>query len=106
MNSRMDCAEEYIPSAWTLVPEPVLLKIFVTLRPSDILNAGQTCLRWNDIARDDYLWKRLFHRDFKVDPNVGLKPGKYFSWSFSPHFYFHIFSMQSRYNCMLVASKF
>lgn len=68
--------ENYVPSVWSLLPEPVLLKIFYKLSPQEILNAGQSCIRWNEIARDDYLWKRLFHRDFKVDKNVGLKPGK------------------------------
>lgn len=104
MNYRMDCCdEEYVPpSAWTLLPEPVLLKIFITLRPPDILNAGQACIRWNDIARDDYLWKRLFHRDFKVDPKVGLKPGKSFSCLIDSSF----FHLNNKDVACLVAFKF
>lgn len=81
MNSAVDsfCDDNGV---WSLLPEPVLLKIFYKLSPQDILNAGQSCIRWNEIARDDYLWKRLFHRDFKVDKNVGLRPGNSFIFVF------------------------
>ncbi|GAB0097263.1 F-box/WD repeat-containing protein 5 [Sergentomyia squamirostris] len=62
-------------SDWNLIPEPVLLKIYFQLSPREILNAGETCRRWCDISRDDYLWRKVFKRDFKVDKNIGLKPG-------------------------------
>lgn len=65
-------------SNWSLVPEPVFLTILNYLTVRDILNAGECCRRWNDITKDDYLWKKIFQRDFKVDSVIGLKPGECF----------------------------
>ncbi|XP_059612556.1 F-box/WD repeat-containing protein 5 [Phlebotomus argentipes] len=76
----MESEQEEMYSNWHLIPEPILLKIFFLLTPREILNAGETCRRWCDISRDDYLWRKLFNRDFKVDRNIGLKPGAE-SWS-------------------------
>lgn len=63
-------------SNWSLVPEPVFLTILNYLTAREILNAGESCRRWNDITKDDYLWKKIFQRDFKVDSVIGLKPGE------------------------------
>lgn len=68
-------------SNWSLVPEPVFLTILNHLTAREILNAGECCRRWNDITKDDYLWKKIFQRDFKVDPVIGLKPGKFWRYS-------------------------
>lgn len=62
---------------WSLIPEPVFLKILNHLTARDILQAGECCRRWNDISRDDFLWKKVFQRDFKVDRTIGLKPGTF-----------------------------
>lgn len=61
---------------WNYIPEPILLKILAQLPVRDILNASECCRRWNDISKDDYLWKKLFQRDFKIDKTIALKPGK------------------------------
>lgn len=63
-------------SNWCLIPEPVFLKILNYLTSREILNVSECCRRWNDITKDDYLWKKIFQRDFKVDPIIGLKPGE------------------------------
>lgn len=63
-------------SHWSLVPEPVFLTILNYLTAREILNVGECCRRWNDITKDDYLWKKVFQRDFKVDAVIGLKPGE------------------------------
>lgn len=78
-------------SKWCLIPDPILLKILNHLSAKDILRAGQCCRRWNEISKDDFFWKKLFQRDFKVEPNIGLKPGKLFFFS-----YFQKFSTQNR----------
>ncbi len=70
--SRLD--ENY--SQWYLIPEPVLIDILKGLSAKTILNVGECCRRWNDIAKENYLWKRVFQRDFQVDPKIELKPGK------------------------------
>lgn len=64
-------------SDWSVIPEPVFITILNYLTARDILNAGECCRRWNDITKDDYLWKKIFQRDFKVDSAIGLKPGKF-----------------------------
>lgn len=61
---------------WDFIPDPILLKILTQLPVHDILNVSECCRRWNDIVKDDYLWKKVFHRDFKVDKSIALKPGK------------------------------
>lgn len=60
---------------WDYIPDPILLKILAQLRVRDILNASECCRRWNDISKDDYLWKKVFQRDFNVDKTIALKPG-------------------------------
>uniref|UniRef100_A0A1B0FNA5 F-box domain-containing protein n=1 Tax=Glossina morsitans morsitans TaxID=37546 RepID=A0A1B0FNA5_GLOMM len=60
---------------WWTLPQLVLTEIFWLLPVKDILNAGLTCRRWYEIANDEYLWKRKFHRHFKTDPCIALKPG-------------------------------
>lgn len=61
---------------WDYIPQPILLKILAQLPVRDILNASECCRRWNDITKDDYLWKKVFQRDFKIDKTIALKPGK------------------------------
>ncbi|XP_031624368.1 F-box/WD repeat-containing protein 5 [Contarinia nasturtii] len=60
---------------WDFIPDPILLKILTQLPVRDILNVSECCRRWNDISKDDYLWKKVFQRDFKVDKSIALKPG-------------------------------
>lgn len=77
INATMDFDNENY-SNWCFIPEPVLLKILAHLSARDILNAGECCRRWNQISKDDYLWRKIFQRDFKIDRNIVLKPGIYF----------------------------
>ncbi|XP_021700480.1 F-box/WD repeat-containing protein 5 isoform X4 [Aedes aegypti] len=71
-----DQEEDYCEnSPWVFIPEPMFTKIFLYLDPRDMLNAGQTCKRWNKLSRDDYIWRKYFQREFNVDTNIGLKPG-------------------------------
>lgn len=60
---------------WDFIPDPILLNILTQLSVRDILNVSECCRRWNDISKDDYLWKKVFQRDFKVDKSIALKPG-------------------------------
>ena len=54
----------------------VFLQICNQLSTTDILRASQCCRRWNVLAKDDFLWKKLFQRDFKVEKNINIKQGK------------------------------
>lgn len=63
-------------SDWWSIPEPILLRILSYLKLSEVANAAQACKRWHSIANDDFVWHKLFIRDFKLDTDIGLKPGK------------------------------
>lgn len=63
-------------SHWWVIPEPILLAVLSYLRPCDVSNASLTCKRWYSICLDDWIWKKLFMRDFKVYSDINLKPGK------------------------------
>lgn len=62
---------------WSLLPEPILIKIFKLLTAREILNASEVCRRWNFISHDSLLWKSKFHDDFLIDREVKLKPSKW-----------------------------
>lgn len=64
-------------SCWCVVPEEVFLQILYYLTHKDVLNVGLCCKRWNTISKDDFLWKKMFHRDFKIDIHISIKPGTY-----------------------------
>lgn len=68
-------------SDWPMLPEPLLLAILQQLDIRDILSASQTCQNWCHIARDDYLWRQLFRRDFRIRADVPLKPGMWGEWA-------------------------
>lgn len=63
-------------SDWWSIPEPILLRVLSYLKPIDVANAASTCQRWYLIGYDDWIWNKLFLRDFKLDKNIDLKPGK------------------------------
>ncbi|NWQ80166.1 FBXW5 protein, partial [Columbina picui] len=58
-----------------LVPDSVLLEIFLYLEPADVLSAGRACRQWHDVARDEFLWKELFYRYYGVSRDVPRHPG-------------------------------
>lgn len=62
-------------TSWAYLPEPIFLHLSAYTAVEDLLRMCATCRNWNLMGQDDYLWKRLFRRDFKVDPSIGLRPG-------------------------------
>lgn len=68
-------------SNWAYMPELVLLKVFSYLEAKDVLSLAQCCKTWNQVSRDESVWRKFFQRDFGLPTNkkVGLKPGKSFS---------------------------
>lgn len=58
-----------------LVPDSVLLEIFLYLEPADVLSAGRACRQWHAVARDEFLWKELFYRYYGVSRDVPRHPG-------------------------------
>lgn len=62
-------------SQWSFVPDPIFLHISRYLSVKDLLNASTCCKNWHQMAQDDYLWNKIFRRDFKIDQNIALRPG-------------------------------
>lgn len=77
-NASASASDSDIPiSGWQYLPDPVFLQCVSSyLSVGDLVRMSQTCRSWWAKSQDDYLWKRLFRRDFKVSPSIGLRPGK------------------------------
>ncbi|XP_072743715.1 F-box/WD repeat-containing protein 5 [Anoplolepis gracilipes] len=61
---------------WYYMPDSILLSIFQYLTPKELTIAGEVCRSWHRVSRDEFLWKYLFYRTYKIDPDVGIVPGK------------------------------
>ncbi|KAG5322483.1 FBXW5 protein, partial [Pseudoatta argentina] len=61
---------------WYVMSDSILLSIFQYLTPRELLTAGEVCRLWFRVSRDEFLWKYLFYRTYKIDPDVGIVPGK------------------------------
>ena len=51
---------------WRNIPEPVLLMIYKLIEPEDVTSCGNVCIRWNQIHRDELLWKHFFFTRLNV----------------------------------------
>lgn len=80
INSDHQQSDENFHSHWCFIPEPILIDILKYLPAKTILNVGECCRRWNDISKENYLWKTIFQRDFQVDRKIKLKPGMQFQY--------------------------
>ncbi|XP_063698367.1 F-box/WD repeat-containing protein 5 [Culicoides brevitarsis] len=76
-NSDDDESESFDNSEWVYMPENVLVKIMMYLEVKEVIDMGCCCKRWFRISRDDWIWRKLFQKDFGLPLNkkVGLKPG-------------------------------
>lgn len=61
---------------WYYMPDSILLTIFKLLTPKSLVTAGTVCKQWNRVSKDEFLWKDLFYRTYKIEPSVGIMPGK------------------------------
>ncbi|CAL1685041.1 unnamed protein product [Lasius platythorax] len=61
---------------WYYMPDSILLSIFQYLTPKELTIAGEVCRSWHRVSHDEFLWKYLFYRTYKIDPDVGIVPGK------------------------------
>ncbi|NP_001086956.1 F-box and WD repeat domain containing 5 S homeolog [Xenopus laevis] len=59
----------------SLLPDTILYQIFQSLGPLDLLSAGLVCRRWYNVSRDDFLWKDLFYRHYRVQRHILRCPG-------------------------------
>uniref|UniRef100_A0A0K2TNE3 F-box domain-containing protein n=1 Tax=Lepeophtheirus salmonis TaxID=72036 RepID=A0A0K2TNE3_LEPSM len=58
--------DESLPyfGTWKNLPHINLLAIFAHLEVRELLSCSHVCRRWNDISKNNTLWKRLFLNDF------------------------------------------
>jgi len=75
---------------WYYMPDSILLSIFQYLSPKELTIAGEVCRSWHRVSRDEFLWKYLFYRTYKIDPDVGIVPGMSFINSILMSSYFYI----------------
>ncbi|XP_052671008.1 F-box/WD repeat-containing protein 5 isoform X1 [Harpia harpyja] len=57
-----------------LLPDSVLYEIFLYLDHVDVLSAGLVCRQWHAVARDEFLWKELFYRYYRISREVPRHP--------------------------------
>lgn len=57
------------------LPDTVLFEIFLYLDHVDVLSVGLVCQQWRAVARDEFLWKELFYRYYRVSRDVPRHPG-------------------------------
>lgn len=57
------------------LPDTVLFEIFLYLDHTDVLSVGLVCQQWRAVARDEFLWKELFYRYYRVSRDVPRHPG-------------------------------
>ncbi|XP_067417687.1 F-box/WD repeat-containing protein 5 [Emydura macquarii macquarii] len=57
-----------------LLPDSILYEIFLYLDHTDVLAVGLVCQQWHAVARDEFLWKELFYRYYKVSREVPRHP--------------------------------
>ncbi|KAK2587588.1 hypothetical protein KPH14_003716 [Odynerus spinipes] len=61
---------------WYYMPDSILLSIFQYLTPKELVTAGEVCRSWHKVSRDEFLWRDLFYRTYKIDSDIGIIPGK------------------------------
>lgn len=74
---RSDCLSETFEgnANWCYMSDSILLNIFKYLTPKELTIAGEVCRSWHRVSRDEFLWKDLFYQIYKIDPDIGIKPG-------------------------------
>lgn len=65
---RMEC----VP----VLPDSLVLEIFLRLPHDAVLRAGLTCRQWLAVSRDEFLWRELFYSYYRIPRSVPRHPGK------------------------------
>lgn len=64
-------------SIWAYLPTPALFNVFKFLNVKELLNAGQVCVNWYNVSKDDFLWKDLLYENFKIDRSINIVAGEF-----------------------------
>uniref|UniRef100_A0A8C5DC74 F-box domain-containing protein n=1 Tax=Gouania willdenowi TaxID=441366 RepID=A0A8C5DC74_GOUWI len=62
-----------------ILPDSLVLEIFLHLPHDVVLRAGLTCRQWLAVSRDEFLWKELFYSYYHIPRSVPRHPAA-ISW--------------------------
>lgn len=65
-----DVRMEYVP----VLPDSLVLEIFMLLPHDAVLRAGLTCRQWLAVSRDEFLWRELFYTYYRIPRSVPRHP--------------------------------
>ncbi|KAG7223857.1 hypothetical protein INR49_015347 [Caranx melampygus] len=57
-----------------LLPDSLVLEIFLRLPHDAVLRAGLTCRQWLAVSRDEFLWRELFYHYYRIPRSVPRHP--------------------------------
>lgn len=79
---------------WQDIPDTWLLEIFQYLKFQDLVNITAVCKKWQRVALDETLWRKLMRRTYNIK-NTELAPGKDSWYSEYKRFYYHTPAIES-----------
>uniref|UniRef100_A0A665WA95 F-box domain-containing protein n=1 Tax=Echeneis naucrates TaxID=173247 RepID=A0A665WA95_ECHNA len=57
-----------------ILPDSLVLEIFLRLPHDAVLRAGLTCKQWLAVSRDEFLWRDLFYSYYRIPRSVPRHP--------------------------------
>uniref|UniRef100_A0A3Q3B096 F-box and WD repeat domain containing 5 n=1 Tax=Kryptolebias marmoratus TaxID=37003 RepID=A0A3Q3B096_KRYMA len=57
-----------------VLPDSLVLEIFLRLPHDAVLRAGLTCRQWQAVSRDEFLWRELFYSYYRIPRAVPRHP--------------------------------
>uniref|UniRef100_A0A3Q1J6U8 F-box domain-containing protein n=1 Tax=Anabas testudineus TaxID=64144 RepID=A0A3Q1J6U8_ANATE len=57
-----------------VLPDSLVLEIFLRLPYDAVLRAGLTCKQWLAVSRDEFLWRELFYSYYRIPRSVPRHP--------------------------------
>ncbi|KAM8827508.1 F-box/WD repeat-containing protein 5 isoform 1-T2 [Spinachia spinachia] len=57
-----------------VLPDSLVLEIFMRLPHECVLGAGLTCRQWLAVSRDEFLWRELFYSYYRIPRSVPRHP--------------------------------
>ncbi|KAM6975721.1 LOW QUALITY PROTEIN: F-box/WD repeat-containing protein 5 [Tautogolabrus adspersus] len=57
-----------------VLPDSLVLEIFLRLPHDAVLIAGLTCRQWLAVSRDEFLWRKLFYSYYRIPRSVPRHP--------------------------------
>lgn len=75
-NMKCVCVVQDVIMDWgPVLPDSLVLEIFLRLPHEAVLRAGLTCRQWLAVSRDEFLWRELFYNYYRIPRCVPRHPG-------------------------------